>query len=226
MESEKNEIPERVTHMIEKKQRQAILAPLFWGALWGITEATFGHLLHIIKIPGLAGAFMFPIAVFFMIKVYSITGRLSSVLFTSYAAASLKFIDILISPHDLFAVLNPMLSILCESFVLVLFLKAWRKKMFSKLIPVFTLVLGWKSIYFLMLVVLGHLYEVSSFLNLGLTRYLNFFIGESLISGLMIYLFFKVHSFSKKSLFEYPRRFHYFLTAGVYILAVFIEALA
>ncbi|HZX11767.1 MAG TPA: hypothetical protein VFG01_12545 [Acidobacteriota bacterium] len=211
--------------MKKNKKRPSILIPLFWGSLWGIAEATLGHLLHISKIPGLAGSLMFPIALFFMVKAYSMTGRHSTILFTSCAAASLKFFDIFISPHDLFSVLNPMISILCESLVLVLFLKAWKKQLFSKFLPVFTLVLGWKLIYSTVIFSLSHLFTVKSFFDLGSTRFLSFFIVESLASSLIVFLFFKVQPFSFKSSFYHPKKIHYFLTAGVYILAVFIETM-
>ena len=39
---------------------------LFWGALWGIAEATLGYLAHLISlIPGIAGFIMFPIGFYF-----------------------------------------------------------------------------------------------------------------------------------------------------------------
>jgi hypothetical protein len=211
--------------MKEKKYCQSFLIPLFWGSIWGITEATLGHLLHISKIPGLAGSLMFPIAVFFMTRAYSLTGKHSTILFTSCVAASLKIIDLFISPHNLFSVLNPMIAILCESLILFLFLKAWNKQLFSKFFPIFTLVLSWKLIYSSALLTLGHFYTVNSFLDLGSTRFLRFFIVESLASSLLIYLIFKLYSFSIKSSFYYPRKIHYFITACVYILAVFIETI-
>lgn len=211
--------------MKKNKKRPSILIPLFWGSLWGIAEATLGHLLHISKIPGLAGSLMFPIALFFMVKAYSLTGRLSTILFASCTAASFKLIDIFISPHDLFSVLNPMIAIICESLVLFLFLKAWNKKVFTKFIPILAMALSWKLIYSAALLTMGHFFPIKSFFDLGSTRFLSFFIVESLASSLIVFLFFKVQPFSFKSSFYHPKKIHYFLTACVYILAVFIETM-
>jgi len=209
--------------MKKNKNRQSILIPLFWGALWGLTEATLGHLLHLSKIPGLAGSLMIPIAVFFMVKVYSISGRLSFILIASYAAASLKFFDIFISPHHFFSVLNPMIAIICESLVLFLFLKAWNRKVFTQFFPIFTMVLSWKLIYSAAILTLGHFFPIKSIFDLGSARFLSFFLVESLASSLIIFLFFKVQPFSFKSSFYHPKKTHYFLTACVYMLALFIE---
>ena len=43
---------------------------LFWGSMWGLTEATAGFFLHLwaVVLPGLPGFLMFPIAFYFMFK--------------------------------------------------------------------------------------------------------------------------------------------------------------
>ncbi|HBL37426.1 MAG TPA: hypothetical protein DDZ55_11530 [Firmicutes bacterium] len=51
---------------------------LFWGALWGIIEATVGHLLHQAALP-LGWLFWFPLAVGFMQMVYSQTQKITAV---------------------------------------------------------------------------------------------------------------------------------------------------
>jgi len=48
--------------MKEKKSGfdiQLLFIPLFWGSLWGIAEASLGHVLHLVGFPGLAGIVMF-----------------------------------------------------------------------------------------------------------------------------------------------------------------------
>lgn len=35
---------------------------LFWGSVWGLAEATLGHLLHLARVPGLPGLAMVPVA--------------------------------------------------------------------------------------------------------------------------------------------------------------------
>jgi hypothetical protein len=146
--------------------------------------------------PGLAGSIMFPIAVFFMLKVYAITGRLSLVLWASCVAACFKALDVFIAPYDLFLALNPALAIICESLVFVLFLSVFHHKFISKLIHVFALSAGWKLIYSTFLIPISHLSSTKSFLNLSLDQKFHFFITDSLISTAVIVLFFKIHILS------------------------------
>ena len=48
--------------------KNKFLSVLFWGAMWGIGEATIGNLIHLgsIALPGLPGFVMFPVAFYFM----------------------------------------------------------------------------------------------------------------------------------------------------------------
>jgi hypothetical protein len=99
---------------------------LFWGSLWGLSEATLGHLLHLLRIPGLAGFVMFPVAVFFMVKAYQDTNKLNMILATSVVAATIKLSDMLfpgISPLD---ILRPAIAIICESLVVIVLVSSIR----------------------------------------------------------------------------------------------------
>lgn len=96
-----------------KKDLSAII---FWGSLWGLTEATLGHFLHVFTL-GVGWLFWFPIAFFFIHRSYTHTGRLSSIPCTALLAASLKLID-LFAPVRLDFVINPAVSILIEGVTL------------------------------------------------------------------------------------------------------------
>jgi hypothetical protein len=85
---------------------------VFWGALWGLFEATVGYVLHILPI-NIGRLVWFPAAYFFMTKVYKETGRTESVLYTSVIAACIKLIDFLL-PVRIDMVLNPFASIILE----------------------------------------------------------------------------------------------------------------
>jgi hypothetical protein len=102
------------------------LIALFWGSLWGMAEATLGHILHLLRIPGLAGFVMFPVGVFFMIKAYQDSSNLSMILATSMVAATIKLSNMLfpgISPLD---VLRPAIAIICESLVVIVLISSIR----------------------------------------------------------------------------------------------------
>ena len=88
---------------------------LLWGAAWGLWEATAGHAVHLLRVPGLAGAVMIPAAAAILSRVFAATGRLDAVFLTGCVAASLKFLDLAVPGRDLLAVLNPARFILLEA---------------------------------------------------------------------------------------------------------------
>jgi hypothetical protein len=92
------------------------LAPvLFWGSVWGLWEATAGHAVHLLHIPGLAGAVMLPAAVVFMSRAFAATGREETIFLTGCVAAALKLLDLLVPGRNLLAVVNPAQFILLEA---------------------------------------------------------------------------------------------------------------
>ena len=105
--------------MMNKKQ--FVWISLFWGSLWGLVEATLGQVLHRIPIPGIAGAVMFPIGVFFMVQAYRNSGKIPVIFLTALVAANIKLIDLLLPARSPLAAINPAIAILCESFVVGLF---------------------------------------------------------------------------------------------------------
>jgi len=94
---------------------------LFWGALWGITEATLGYVLHIfsIPLPGLPGLLMFPIAFIFMHRGYDSTQNPMSVLQIAFVAASIKLTDLLFGGLMTIYVINPALSLIVEALAVL-----------------------------------------------------------------------------------------------------------
>ncbi|MBD3414550.1 MAG: hypothetical protein GF421_08990 [Candidatus Aminicenantes bacterium] len=182
--------------MKEKNMRARTWTALLWGIAWGITEATLGHLLHAVKIPGLAGFIMFPVAVFFMLRVYFATNRMSLILWTSCMAAGFKALDIFIIPFDVLSALNPALAILSESLALVLFLAFFHKRSIQNFFSLFFLAIGWKFIYTAFLTVFRQLYAADNFLYLSLNHVFHFFLVDSLVSSALIFLFFKIPPFS------------------------------
>ena len=94
------------------------LGPVFlWGSLWGIWEATAGHVIHLTRVPGLPGFIMFPAAFFFMSRAFVRSGRYHSIFLTACVAAGIKLFDIFIPGQNIQAVVNPAQAILLESLV-------------------------------------------------------------------------------------------------------------
>ncbi len=88
---------------------------LLYGSIWGLAEATFGHLLHLIRVPGLPGLFMFPFGVLVMARVLKLTGSPASVFAAGLLAAGAKFLDLLLPGTDLLAAVNPAQAIVLEA---------------------------------------------------------------------------------------------------------------
>lgn len=87
---------------------------IFLGSVWGITEATLGHILHTCELP-IGWLVWFPVAYFFLSRAYNLTGNINSVVYTALISASIKLIDLFFSPRFDY-VLNPAVSILLEAF--------------------------------------------------------------------------------------------------------------
>lgn len=93
---------------------------VFWGALWGFTEATLGYVLHSLSL-NIGWVLWFPLAFCFIDSVYRKTNNLNSIIFTSFIAATIKMVDF-IMPVSPDRVVNPAVSIIFEGLaVFVLF---------------------------------------------------------------------------------------------------------
>jgi hypothetical protein len=96
-------------------------AALIWGAVWGFAEATLGYLLHIVRVPGLPGLVMAPLAVWAMGRAYHRTGKLAAIPLAALAAAFLKLGALAVPRIDVLAVINPVRAILFESLAVLVF---------------------------------------------------------------------------------------------------------
>jgi hypothetical protein len=94
-------------------------AAFLWGSLWGSAEATLGYLLHLVRVPGLPGLLMAPVAVFAMGRAYRRTGRLAAIPAAALVAALLKLGVLAFPGIDFLAVVNPVRAILLESLAVL-----------------------------------------------------------------------------------------------------------
>lgn len=92
-----------------------LVAALFYGSVWGLGEATLGHLLHLVRVPGLPGLVMFPFAVLVMGRALARSSSATVVFFAGAVAAGFKFLDLLLPGTDFLAVINPAQAILLEA---------------------------------------------------------------------------------------------------------------
>ncbi len=91
---------------------------IFFGALWGIFEATLGYVLHFIPVPFVAGSIMFPFAALILLKAYKSLESKKALLGVGAVAASIKALNFFM-PVFIWKVANPMASIIFETLMIV-----------------------------------------------------------------------------------------------------------
>lgn len=172
------------------RMKKRFITLLFWGSLWGFTEATLGYILHqaAVFLPGLPGFLMFPLAFYFMYQVYQKTGQSSSGILVALVAAIIKLFDFFVPGNDIIRILNPALSILLEGLAVSLVLSAFaRRGQLMKWMYAFGAGIGWRALFLI------HLYLISKFglpaalVTDGLSTSLRFLLFESFINSLLIY---------------------------------------
>lgn len=179
---------------------------LFWGALWGITEATLGYVLHIfsIPLPGLPGLLMFPAAFVFMHRVYDSTQEPISVIQIALVAACIKLTDLLFGGLMTIYVINPAISLIVEALAVTLVFSVVKKHPRSiSFLDSFSMGWIWRGMF------LGYMFVISRFsLPAGLVTSgwevaLRFWILESFFNAILIRGYLAM-SESRKSLNPSP----------------------
>lgn len=171
---------------------------VFWGAMWGLFEATIGYLLHAMAL-NIGWLIWFPAAYFFMKAVYSQTGKAASVFQIAVIAAAIKTIDFLL-PVRFDMVLNPVASIILEglSVGIVLHLVEQRllrqqgqqkpqRWLLDALGGSFIPSISWRAFYlFYVLTLPESLIAISPLRSTG--PLLRFLVVESIANGALIFL--------------------------------------
>ncbi len=162
---------------------------LFWGSLWGITEATLGFVLHLFSmaLPGLPGLLMFPIAFIFMNKVYDSTHDPKSILHIAVIAALIKLTDLAFGGIIPIYIINPALSLLMEGgAVAIVYTSIIHHNRSIRLRESFLMGILWRGIF------LGYMWVISKYsLPAGLVTngwgvILRFLVLESFFNALLI----------------------------------------
>ncbi|MFC2163578.1 hypothetical protein ACFLT2_01125 [Acidobacteriota bacterium] len=112
--------------------RNRLTMALYWGSLWGLSEATLGHILHIVRIPGLAGFVMFPVGIFFMLKAYRDSNSLRAIFTTAVVAAAIKLSDLLLPGTYTIDVFRPAMAIMTESLAIVVLISFVESRVFQQ----------------------------------------------------------------------------------------------
>jgi len=173
---------EESMHQVRFQKNHPFFQVLFWGSLWGLTEASLGHFLHLMRVPGLAGFFMFPVGLFCMIRTFRTVGKTSAIPAVAAVAASLKLVDLFLPGTQIFQAVNPALAILAESMALLFIMKFLKHpEGIFRFRNILAATLGWRIIYVAFQISLAAAFsETTNFLHLGDAAILRFFLFDSL----------------------------------------------
>jgi len=172
--------------MDRNDQASWLFVVLYCGALWGLAEATAGHILHLLRIPGLAGFIMFPVGLFLMSRAFSRSGRFLAVFLTSWIAAGIKLADLVLPGSDVLAVWNPVQAILLEGLAAAGILLAARKIRPTAAQAILAS-LSWRLAYFALSFLWIELLAARNLFQAGPVFLLRFLLLDSLANGLLIY---------------------------------------
>jgi len=165
---------------------------IFFGAIWGIIEATIGYLLHFLP-PTIAGLVMFPIAAFILIKAYKATGSRASMIYVGIIAAGIKAVNFLVPGMMPFKIINPMVSIVMESLLVAaaypLFSKAnWNLKLAGAVIASVSWRLGYVLYMAVQFIITGF---ISKYIATPIDI-INFVVLNGFASGLLVFGVLKI----------------------------------
>lgn len=168
---------------------------LFWGALWGVAEATLGFVLHAAAaaMPGIQGFVMFPIAFCLMAGAVSTSARPGSAFAAACVAAAVKLTDFLVPGAMPLRVLNPAAAILMEGLA-VWGVMAWMKRRGTAPDIRHALVasLLWRALFLGDQGVLAGLAIPAGLATNGLAASLRFLLLEGAVNALLIGLWLAV----------------------------------
>lgn len=174
-------------------KKSALLPILFFGALWGILEASLGHLLHYLPI-GLSGMLMFPLAFYLMTQLWSVNLRRTDLLWMGLLAASIKLVDLFIPGLPAVKTLNPAMALLLQAMMVSVLIPAMEKekKFFYAAVP--AAALSWRILFILWAFFMDSLTGGKVQLVHSMDKMLRFVLLDGAINALILFFFL---SFSK-----------------------------
>jgi hypothetical protein len=130
--------------------KQQLSMILFFGAIWGLLEATLGYLLQFLP-PLVSGSIMFPMGATILIYAYKNTGSRTSMLYVGLVAASIKAINFFMPGLMPIKTYNPMIAIMLQSIAMIIIIPLFNRKQ----IPIQLLSLGIASLLWRILFIIN-----------------------------------------------------------------------
>lgn len=97
-----------------KNKFDVFVKVVFFGAVWGILEATLGYVLHFV--PGyVSGSIMFPIVLFILYRAYKALGSKRAIFYVAFIAMAIKSVNLLLPFLYASKTINPMIAMFLEA---------------------------------------------------------------------------------------------------------------
>lgn len=130
-----------------KKTKNIWIYVVFFGAIWGILEATLGYVLQFLP-PLVSGSIMFPIAATLMMMTYQNTKSRSSMIYVAAIAATIKAINLFMPGLPAIKTYNPMIAMMLQSFVLVIFIPLFKKENLTSVVTGIAVIgFSWRMLF-------------------------------------------------------------------------------
>jgi len=130
-------------------KKQNIPAIIFFGAIWGIIEASVGYLLHSLPVSiFISGTVLFPIVSYILYKAYKVTNSKTALLSIGVIAAAIKSVNFFLPFGSPFKIINPMLAIVMETLVVLVVITMLNKDDLKSKVTGFVVAsIGWRLLY-------------------------------------------------------------------------------
>lgn len=174
--------------MDTRRRMVVVAAAVIFGSLWGLAEASLGHLLHLAArftpMTGLAGLVMFPVAFACMSAAFGMSGSVAAIPLTAVITAAIKMASLALPSVTLIFVVNPTLAILGEGAAVLAFFVVLRGSAEERPLPAaLALSVAWRVVFLLAVALLP---VPKGILRKGAGALGQFLILESLANGLLI----------------------------------------
>ncbi|MCF7923958.1 MAG: hypothetical protein K9L64_02480 [Candidatus Izimaplasma sp.] len=177
---------------MKRTKLEMISLIIFFGAVWGILEASLGYVLHLI--PGfIAGTIMFPIVMFILYKAYKAMGSRKAIFYVAMVALFIKSANLLMPLPTPFKVVNPMIAMAIESLLVFAVIPLFESKKPAKVVTgVVIASIGWRLAY---VGYLGINFFATGYLSNQIASFsagVNFVLLSGLLTALIAMLFVAV----------------------------------
>lgn len=180
--------------------RRNISTIVFWSSIWGIVEATMGYVLHKANF-SFGWCIWFPLAFYFMDKIYKKTRKPQYMLYGSLITSAIKLTNIFIEVR-VDKVVNPAASIVLEAVALLVFYKLLEKSHNKAgIIGIAGVNILWRGLYVIYLLLMPKYFLAISPLR-GLDPFFKFMLLESIVNTIIITTYITLNEKLKNKLIK------------------------